>query len=131
MPAGTVLGHVHLRVGDLAGAAAYYGEAVGFDRTVWEYPGALFLGAGGYHHHLGTNVWAGRDATLPAADEAQLLEWTIDLPDAFSLQAAAESLERHGHAVERQAATGLGPTARSRDPWGTSLRLRLTPAAPG
>src|SRR5918995_7464283 len=59
MPAGTVMGHVHLHVGDLEQAAAYYGEGIGFDRTVWPYPGALFLAAGGYHHNLGTNTWAG------------------------------------------------------------------------
>ena len=62
MPAGTVIGHVHLHVGDLSQAAAFYSEALGFDRVTWSYPGALFLGAGGYHHHVGTNVWAGTSA---------------------------------------------------------------------
>lgn len=54
MPRGTVIGHVHLHVRDLAAAASFYSEALGFDRTVWQYPGALFLAADGYHHHLGT-----------------------------------------------------------------------------
>ncbi len=62
MPAGTTIGHVHLHVGDLAAASAFFSEALGFDRTVWEYPGALFFGADGYHHHLGTNIWAGTRA---------------------------------------------------------------------
>lgn len=56
MPAGTRVGHVHLHVGDLARAGAFYGDALGFDRTTARYPGALFLGAGGYHHHVGTNT---------------------------------------------------------------------------
>ena len=56
-PEGTAIGHVHLHVGDLAGAEAFYHRALGFDKTVWSYPGALFFSAGGYHHHLGSNIW--------------------------------------------------------------------------
>ncbi len=67
MPGGTVMGHVHLRVADLAQAAAFFSEALGFDRMVWQYPGALFFAAGGYHHHLGTNTWAGGGASPPTA----------------------------------------------------------------
>ncbi|MFN7942979.1 MAG: VOC family protein [Thermoanaerobaculia bacterium] len=130
LPARTVLGHVHLHVGDLAAAAAFYPEGLGFDRTVWDYPGVLFLGAGGYHHHLGTNVWAGAQAPPPADGEAQLLEWTIELPDAASLASAAESLERAGYARERVADGGGEPGLAIRDPWGTRARLRVaTPAA--
>src|SRR5579862_6315144 len=77
LPAGTVIGHVHLHVGDVAAASAFFSEALGFDRMVWQYPGALFLGADGYHHHLGANTWAGSGATPPAPADAQLLEWTI------------------------------------------------------
>jgi hypothetical protein len=63
MPSGTKVGHVHLHVGDIERARDYYGDALGFDKTVWSYPGALFLGAGGYHHHVGVNTWAGPGAT--------------------------------------------------------------------
>src|SRR5665213_3563681 len=62
MPAGAVMGHVHLHVGEIAAGSAFFSGALGFDQTVWHYPGALFLGAGGYHHHLGTNTWAGAGA---------------------------------------------------------------------
>ena len=96
MPAGTVMGHVHLHVGDIPRAAAFYSEALGFDRIVWHYPGALFLSAGGYHHHLGTNTWAGPNARPPAPDEARLLEWTIELPDAASeVRLATDSAAAH------------------------------------
>jgi catechol 2,3-dioxygenase len=125
-PPGTVIGHVHLHVNDLAAAAAFYSEGLGFDRTVWGYPGALFLGAGGYHHHLGTNLWAGANAAPPAADEAQLLEWTIELPDAQDLEAASASLTRGGYSVER-----LGSEFTTRDPWGTGVRLRVGESASG
>ena len=121
LPGGTVMGHVHLHVGDLPAASAFFSEALGFDRTVWQYPGALFFGAGGYHHHLGTNTWAGSGATPPPAEEAQLLEWTIELPDAAGLDAAAESLVRAGNPAERDGEAGGGLV--TRDPWGTPIRL--------
>lgn len=124
MPMGTVIGHVHLHVGSIERSAAFYSEAVGFDRMVWHYPGALFLGAGGYHHHLGTNIWAGSHAQPAAADEARLLEWTIVLPDAKSVNAAAASIEGAGFAVEREADAASGGEVLTRDPWGTQLRLR-------
>ena len=58
MPKGTVIGHVHLHVADIPKAEAFYHHGLGLDKIVWSYPGALFLSAGGYHHHLGTNTWA-------------------------------------------------------------------------
>ena len=126
MPAGTTIGHVHLHVGDLAGAAAFYSEAIGFDRTVWDYPGALFLAASGYHHHLGTNTWAGGDAAPPAEEDARLLEWTIELPDTASLSEVAASLTAGGHSIESEEAqhSRHGPGLVTRDPWGTQLRLQ-------
>lgn len=131
IPSGTVLGHVHLHVGDLATAARFYSEAVGFDRTVWSYPGALFLAAGGYHHHLGANVWAEKDAPPPAPDEAQLLDWTIELPDPESLAAVAKSLEHAGYIPQRDTDAGGGEELRTKDPWGTHLRLRVAAEGSG
>lgn len=118
MPLGTVMGHVHLHVGAIDAASAYYSEALGFDRTVWSYPGALFLSAGGYHHHLGTNTWAGAGAQPAGERDARLAEWTLELPDAAGVDAAAESLARSGFAAERE-----GGDVVTRDPWGTQLRL--------
>ena len=128
MPAGTTMGHVHLHVGDLGTAKAFFSEGLGFDRTVWGYPGALFLGAGGYHHHLGTNLWAGPRATRPSSDEAQLLEWTIDLPTSADLAEVVESLERGQHDPEWHEESKIGPSATVRDPWGTGVRLRALEA---
>ncbi len=115
-PAGTVLGHVHLHVGDLARATGFYHEALGFDKTVWSYPGALFMSAGGYHHHLGTNTWAAQAG--PAAEgDARLVDWEIVVP-AADVAAAGESLERAGFPVERLAGAMIAT-----DPWGTKVRL--------
>ncbi|MFL5541791.1 MAG: VOC family protein [Longimicrobiaceae bacterium] len=112
MPAGTKIGHVHLHVGDLGRAAAFYHQGLGLDQVVWSYPGALFLSAGGYHHHLGLNTWAAGAA--PAGDDdARLLEWEIVVPSAEDAEAALESLS--DSVVEDGVA---------RDPWGTALRIR-------
>jgi catechol 2,3-dioxygenase len=117
MPPGTVIGHVHLHVGDLAQAAAFYSEALGLDRVTWRYPGALFLGAGGYHHHLGANTWAGPTARPPEPDDAQLLEWTVELPSADDVADVERSLAQGGYASAR-----VSPDAmRARDPWGTTV----------
>ena len=57
VPAGTVIGHVHLQVASIPDAEAFYHGVLGFDVTTRGYPGALFVSAGGYHHHLGLNTW--------------------------------------------------------------------------
>jgi len=119
MPNGTVLGHVHLHVGDLDQASAFYHDAVGLDKVVWGYPGALFLSAGGYHHHLGTNTWA-TGATPAQDDDARLLEWEMILPDAESVGILANNIELAGYTVERSSTGSL----MVRDPWGTALRIR-------
>ena len=118
MPNGTTIGHVHLHVGDLDRGAAFYHDALGFDKIVWSYPGALFLSAGGYHHHLGTNTWAA-GASPATDDDARLIEWELVLPDVASVRDAAASIERNGGAVEREP----DGTVLARDPWGTALRL--------
>jgi catechol 2,3-dioxygenase len=117
MPRGTVMGHVHLHVGDITTASRFYHDAIGFDRMVSSYPGALFLSAGGYHHHLGLNTWAGRAA--PASErDARLLEWRILLPTADEAREVAERLLAAGHPVTRDPEGWLAT-----DPWGTPLRL--------
>ena len=124
-PEGTSMGHLHLHVGNLEQAGAFYSEAVGFDRTVWHYPGALFLAAGGYHHHLGTNTWAGPGATPPEPDDARLLEWTIVLPDAESLSQVSESLSRGNYSLLPEEDSGQRRALVTEDPWGTQLRFVL------
>jgi catechol 2,3-dioxygenase len=127
MPVGTTMGHVHLHVGDIAQAAAFYSEALGLDRMVWHYPGALFLAAGGYHHHLGTNTWAGTGAAPAQPQDAQLLEWTIELPDAASVKAVGNNLMRAGYSADLE---HDGTELVTRDPWGTQVRL-VVGARPG
>jgi catechol 2,3-dioxygenase len=96
MPAGTRIGHVHLNVGDLRAAEAFYSGALGFDVTVRGYPGALFVSAGGYHHHLGLNTWAGEGAPPPPEGSRGLRQFEIRLPGTEQLAAEEDRLREAG-----------------------------------
>lgn len=78
LPDDTRIGHVHLSVADLSHAEQFYGRILGFSVTQRNYPGALFLGRDGYHHHLGTNVWRSRRPAVPEA--LGLSDFTVQLP---------------------------------------------------
>ncbi len=120
--AGAVVGHIHLHVGDLEQAARFYHEALGFDKVVWSYPGALFLSAGGYHHHVGANTWA---AGAPAAgpDDARLLSWRLVLPETRDVERLVASLDSRGYRVE-----STNGARRAADPWGTVVELTASQA---
>lgn len=117
MPPGTRIGHIHLHVNDLATASAFYHDALGFDKVVWSYPGALFLSAGGYHHHLGTNTWAA-GADQARQGDARLLDWELILPGQGDADAAARSLAGAGYAT-----LPLAGGWSAADPVGTTLRI--------
>lgn len=80
-PAGTSLGHVHLRVSSLEQGRQRYVETIGFAVTQASYPGALFTAAGGYHHHVGMNTWASEDKSAPAHGSLGLAWFEIAVPD--------------------------------------------------
>ena len=92
MPPGTTLGHVHLQVSDLAPAELFWSDALGLDVTVRGYPGALFVSAGGYHHHVGLNTWAGFGASRPPDGAQGLVRFELVLPDSGSVAAASDRL---------------------------------------
>jgi catechol 2,3-dioxygenase len=102
MPAGTRIGHVHLNVGDLAAAEAFYSGALGFDVMVRGYPGALFVSAGGYHHHLGLNTWAGEGAPPPPPGSLGLRHFEIKLPGTAQLDAEEDRLRDAGFEPRRK-----------------------------
>jgi len=119
VPAATRMGHVHLQVGDLAEAKRFYGDLFGFQQTAGR-GGAIFLSAGGYHHHLGCNIWHSDHRPPPPANAAGLEEFTVELPDAASLAAAKARFAAAG--VQTEAAPG---GFRVRDPWGIAMRVVL------
>lgn len=117
LPAGMTVGHVHFHVSDLSASRHFYCDVLGFDVTsdVTRQMGALFISAGGYHHHIGLNVWAGIGASPPPPNGTGLHYYTIVLPDAAELQKTLERLERTGwkamlqeHVVHTQDPSGIG-----------------------
>ena len=118
LPAGTIIGHVHFYVGDIDRASSFYHSGLGLDKIVWNYPGALFMSAGGYHHHVGVNTWA-VGAPPATDDDARLVEWELLVPDSASVQAAAASIATAGYPIEHD-----GDALVASDEWGIRLRLR-------
>jgi catechol 2,3-dioxygenase len=119
MPPGTRIGHVHLNVGDLTAAESFYSGALGFDVTVRGYPGALFLSAGGYHHHLGLNTWVGEGAPAPPEGTRGLRRFEVLVPGEPALREVEERIGGKGIEV-RSEAGGIVAT----DPSGNRIVLR-------
>ena len=123
--AAATVGHVHLQVGDIEAARPFYVDALGFEVTIAEYPGALFTSAGGYHHHLGINSWQSRGAG-PRAASLGLGEVAVTVPGREDLDALIGRLRFRGIPFED---TGRSVTAT--DPWGTRVSVGLpNPTAP-
>ncbi len=118
MQAETVVGHVHLHVADLAAAERFYTEALGMQVTARYGKAALFLAAGGYHHHIGLNTWAGEGAPAPPADATRLLWAEIRFPDQEALHEAVERVAAAGVALESRDGGWL-----AHDPSGNALLL--------
>jgi catechol 2,3-dioxygenase len=101
MPSGTTVGHVHLQVADIPAAEAFYNRALGLDVMVRSYPGALFLAAGGYHHHLGLNTWQSQGAPAPPEGALGLDRYELALPSVAERDSAADRLAEAGADHER------------------------------
>jgi catechol 2,3-dioxygenase len=117
-PAGTRIGHVHLQVADLAGAEAFYHGVLGFDVMVRGYPGALFVSAGGYHHHVGLNTWHSADAPPALAGSVGLRSFTVELPSERELAAVLARVRAAGIATSEVPGGVL-----VRDPFGSGVLL--------
>jgi len=120
LPAGTVMGHVHLRVAAIPETVAFYRDALGFGLMAQLGRQAAFLGAGGYHHHVGANTWESASAPPPPTDAAALRHATLVLPDPAERDRVLQRLERHGHAPHDGED---GPFVR--DPAGNALALAV------
>lgn len=117
MRAGTRVGHIHLQVGDVAEAESFYHQILGFD-VVARMPTALFVSAGGYHHHIGMNVWHSRGAPPPPPDTASLKFYTLILPTDEAVAAVTARLA--GARVAHQEAGGA---VTFHDPWRNRILL--------
>jgi catechol 2,3-dioxygenase len=117
LPAGTRMGHVHLRVADIPRAKQFYGDVLGFSQMVDYGSQATFYAAGGYHHHLGMNTWQSFHAPPPAPDETGLDYFTIHTPDVAAVQ---QRLAEQGVGFRVE-----GDGLRLADPFGNGIYLSL------
>jgi catechol 2,3-dioxygenase len=115
---GTTMGHVHLKVAEIDSTVAFYRDVLGFALMAALGPMAAFLSAGGYHHHLGANVWESRGADPPPPGSAALRHATIVLPDGDELDRVLGRVENAGIATTE---SDHGPLIR--DPSGNGLVL--------
>jgi catechol 2,3-dioxygenase len=112
---GLTVGHVHLHVGDLEAATRFYRDGLGF-AVMTDLGTAVFVSAGGYHHHVGVNVWRGRGVPPVPTDAVGLRHWTLVVADADELAAVRERLRAIGAPVQQREGAVL-----AHDPSGTAV----------
>jgi catechol 2,3-dioxygenase len=120
LSAGTVMGHVHLKVAEIPQTIAFYRDLLGFDLMAQLGAQAAFFAAGGYHHHLGANIWESTGASAPPVGSAALRHATLVFPDRSERGRLLERLEEAGWSPEESDA---GPLVR--DPSGNALLLAV------
>lgn len=96
-PLDTIIGHIHLHVADLDKAREFYTDGLGFDLTMEAGRSAIFLSTGDYHHHIGLNVWNGRDAESPPDNSVGMKYYTLQFPDEESRQKSIDKLAELGY----------------------------------
>ena len=111
------VGHLHLHVGDIDRALAFWRDGVGF-QVMTRFPSAAFIAAGGYHHHLGLNTWRGEGVPPQPDGVVGLRHWTIFLDDAEDVAAVRERVEATGADVEERPGGFL-----ARDPWRNAVAV--------
>jgi catechol 2,3-dioxygenase len=121
--ASTRIGHVHLTVSDLDRALSFYRDVLGFEVTSRFGRDAVFLSAGGYHHHIGLNTWAGRGAPASPPGTTGLYHFAILYPDRKTLAGAVRRVLQAGVPLEGAADHGVSEAIYLRDPDGNGVEL--------
>ena len=116
------IGHVHLKVADLDRAVAFYNGVLGFDVTQ-RMPGAAFLSAGGYHHHIGLNTWESSGGTAPSPGTTGLYHLAIRYPTRAALGDALRRLDEAGVTLDGASDHGVSEALYLRDPDGNGIEL--------
>ena len=118
----TRIGHVHLKVADIERALGFYRDILGFEVTqLW--PGAAFLSAGGYHHHIGLNTWSSRNGSPPPPGSTGLFHAAILYPTRASLADALIRLNNAGWPLTGAADHGVSEALYLNDPDGNGVEL--------
>ena len=113
---GLVVGHVHLHVGDLERGLGFYRDVLGFELMTFMPGAAAFVAAGGYHHHLGFNIWRGEGVPPVPEGGVGLRHWRVVLDDPEEVAAVRERIRAAGIATEEREGGFL-----VRDPWGLAV----------
>jgi len=116
------IGHVHLKVADLDRAVAFYSGVLGFD-VITRWPGAAFLSAGGYHHHIGLNTWESAGGSPPPPGTTGLYHVAIRYPDRAALGDALRRLTDNHVTLEGASDHGVSEALYLRDPDGNGIEL--------
>ena len=123
IPPKTRIGHVHLTVGNLERALKFYREILGFEVTTWYGKSAVFLSAGGYHHHIGLNTWAGEGAKPSPPGHTGLYHFAILYPNRKELAKALKQLIDANYPVEGASDHGVSEAIYLHDPDGNGVEL--------
>lgn len=117
------IGHVHLRVADLGRSLAFYQGVLGFEVTQWYGTDAVFLSAGGYHHHIGLNTWESKGGAPPARGTTGLFHLAILYPTRAALGDALRRVRAAGIPLDGAADHGVSEALYLRDPDGNGVEL--------
>jgi len=120
---GVTIGHVHLKVADLERALGFYRDVLGFELTQRYGAGAAFLSAGGYHHHIGLNVWESRGGSPPPPGATGLYHIAIRYPTRAALADALRRLQAAGIPLDGASDHGVSEALYLRDPDGNGVEL--------
>ena len=118
------LGHIHLHVKELAAAERFFSEFLGLAVMQGSYPGALFFAAGGYHHHIGVNVWAGK--TAPPANSVGLVSYRLEVPVAEILYCLSHRAPVLGYETQTKLQEEGNPILQLRDPNGNWMEVQAS-----
>lgn len=121
-PAGLSIGHTHLKVSDLDRALGFWRDVIGLDETA-RYPGAVFLSAGGYHHHIALNVWESAGGPPPAPGTTGLYHVALLYPDRASLARALRAVLAAGLRLDGASDHGVSEALYLHDPDGNGVEL--------
>lgn len=119
----TTIGHVHLTVSDLDRALGFYRDLLGFEVTTYYGDSAVFLSAGGYHHHIGLNTWAGKGATPPPTGHTGLFHVAILYPSRKALATALKRIFDANYPIEGASDHGVSEAIYLRDPDDNGIEL--------
>lgn len=119
----TRIGHIHLTVSDLEKSLKFYRDLLGFEVTTWYGNSAVFLSAGGYHHHIGLNTWAGKNATPPPPGHTGMYHFAILLPNRKELAKVFKKLWEANYKIEGASDHGVSESVYLTDPDGNGVEI--------